>query len=73
MKCYIRRCKYNKEGEREWLDTYLKPYYDERKQEYTYITHWVCDKREATIFKTMKEATWFIKTYGVKKCDVYKK
>ena len=72
MKCYIRRCKYNKEGEREWLDTYLKPYFDERKQEFTYITHWVCDKREATIFKTMKEATWFIKTYDVKNCDVYK-
>lgn len=72
MKCYIRRCKYNKEGEREWLDTYLKPYFDERKQEFTYITHWVCDKREAQQFGSVAEARWIIKIYNLKNCEVYK-
>lgn len=72
MKCYIRRCKYNDKNKLVWLDTYLKPYYDEKKQEYTYITHWVCDIREARCFKSIKEARTFIKTYKVKNCEVYK-
>lgn len=72
MKCYIRRCKYNDKNELIWLDTYLKPYYDERKQEYTYITHWVSDIIEAKQFESVKEARWFIKTYKVKNCEVYK-
>lgn len=72
MKCYIRRCKYDNENKLIWLDTYLKPYYDERKQEYTHITHWVCDRKEATIFNTVKEAKWIIKTYKLKNCEVYK-
>lgn len=72
MKCYIRRCKHNDKNELIWLHTYLKPYYDERKQEYTYITHWVCDRRESKCFKSIKEARTFIKTYKVKNCEVYK-
>ena len=72
MKCYIRRCKNNDKNELIWLDTYLKPYYDERKQEYTYITHWVCDRREAKCFESIKEARQFIKKYKVKNCEVYK-
>lgn len=72
MKCYIRRCKYNDKNELVWLNAYLKPYYDERKQEYTYITHWVCDIREAKCFESVKEARTFIKTYKLKNCEVYK-
>ena len=72
MKCFIRRCKYNDKNKLVWLDTYLKPYYDERKQEYTYITHWVSDIIEAKQFESVKEARWFIKTYKVKNCEVYK-
>ena len=72
MKCYIRRYKYDNKNKLIWLDTYLKPYYDERKQEYTYITHWVCDIREARCFESIKEARWIIKTYKLKNCEVYK-
>lgn len=72
MKCYIRRCKYDNENKLIWLDTYLKPYYDERKQEYTYITHWVCDIREAKCFESVAEARWIIKTYNLKNCEVYR-
>lgn len=72
MKCYIRRCKYNDKNELIWLDTYLRPYYDERKQEYTYITHWVSDIREARCFESIKEARQFIKKYKLKNCEVYK-
>ena len=62
MKCYIRR--YDTKLD-QWKDTYLAP-------RYNYTTHWVCDRREATLFNSVKEARDFIKKHNLKNCDVYK-
>ena len=75
MKCYIRRCGLDQENKRIWKDSYINPieFYDKSKREWDYYFHWVCDKQEAKQFNTIEEAKWFIKTYNLKNCDVYKK
>lgn len=67
MKCYIRRCTYNEDGEKEWLDTYYSKCLTKGIH-----NHWVCLRQEARMFDSVAEARKEIKEKGLKNCDVYK-
>lgn len=66
MKCYIRRCKRNGNGETEWLDTYYNKCLG-------FQNHWVSYRQEAKLFDSFAAARKEIKENKLKNCDVYKK
>ena len=65
MKCYIKRCKINSDGEKSFAGYFAKHLGLGMCQ-----NHWVQLRHEAMLFKDGRKAQGIIKKYKLKDCEV---